>query len=137
MVRLRLAVPVCLAGALLLPEISGPMSRVAARPHNLLLITLDTMRADRLPAYGFPGVETPALDRISAEGTVFEEAFAAVPLTLPSSASLFTGLYPPRLGVRDNSSPMCRQGNLALRHVDPDLAARHRHPALNGDAVGV
>ena len=61
------------------------------------------MRADRLPAYGFRGVDTPALDRIAAEGAVFEETFAAAPLTLPSHASLFTGIYPPRLGVRENA----------------------------------
>jgi arylsulfatase A-like enzyme len=68
-----------------------------------VVITLDTMRADRLPAYGFSSVATPALDRLAAEGVVFDRAFAAVPLTLPSHASLFTGLYPPRLGVRDNA----------------------------------
>jgi choline-sulfatase len=72
------------------------------RPRNLLFITLDTMRADRLPPYGFSGVDTPALDRLAEEGVVFEQAFAAVPLTLPSHASLFTGLYPPRLNLRDN-----------------------------------
>ena len=93
----------CLTAALLLPELSGPISSAMLRPRNLLLITLDTMRADRLPAYGFRGVDTPALDRIAAEGAVFEETFAAAPLTLPSHASLFTGIYPPRLGVRDNA----------------------------------
>ena len=103
MFRRRYAVPACLAAALLLWEVSGPASIAVARPRNLLLITLDTMRADRLPAYGFTGVLTPALDRIAAEGAVFEETFAAVPLTLPSHASLFTGLYPPRHGVRDNA----------------------------------
>jgi len=99
----RLAVPVCLAAALVLPEMAGPMS--SAAPRHLLLITLDTMRADRLPAYGFTGVETHALDRIAAEGAVFEEAFAAVPLTLPSHSALLTGIYPPRVGVSDNASP--------------------------------
>ena len=74
----------------------------APRPRSLLLITLDTMRADRLPPYGFSGVDTPALDRLAAEGVVFEQAFASVPLTLPSHASIFTGLYPPRLNLRDN-----------------------------------
>jgi hypothetical protein len=72
-------------------------------PRNVVLITLDTMRADRLPAYGFDAVATPALDRLAAEGAVFERAFAAVPLTLPSHATLFTGLYPPRLSVYDNA----------------------------------
>lgn len=103
MLRRRHAVPFLLTAALLLPELSGWYLRAVPRPRNLLLITLDTMRADRLPAYGFRGVETPALDRIAAEGTVFEETFAAVPLTLPSHASMFTGIYPPRLGVRDNA----------------------------------
>jgi choline-sulfatase len=98
----RRAVPLCLAAALLL-QLPGPASIAVARPRNLLLITLDTMRADRLPAYGFTGVLTPALDRIAAEGAVFEDTFAAVPLTLPSHASLFTGLYPTRHGVRDNA----------------------------------
>jgi arylsulfatase A-like enzyme len=73
------------------------------RPRNVLIVTLDTMRADRLPPYGFSGVATPALDRIAAEGALFEQAFAAVPLTLPSHATLFTGLFPPKLGVRDNA----------------------------------
>ena len=97
------AVPVCLAAALVLPELAGQTSIAAPRPRNLLVITLDTMRADRLPAYGFTGVDTPSLDRIAAEGIVFEETYAAAPLTLPSHASMFTGIYPPRLGVRDNA----------------------------------
>ena len=59
------------------------------RPRNLIVITLDTMRADRLPPYGFSGVVTPALDRLAAEGALFEQAFAAVPLTLPSHATLY------------------------------------------------
>jgi choline-sulfatase len=101
MVRRR-AVPLCLATALLL-QVPGPASTAAARPRNLVLITLDTMRADRLPAYGFTGVRTPALDKIAGEGALFEETYAAVPLTLPSHVSLFTGLYPPRHGVRDNA----------------------------------
>jgi arylsulfatase A-like enzyme len=96
-------VAVCLTAALLLPLLSCRISRAVPHPRNVLLITLDTMRADRLPAYGFTGVVTPALDRIAAEGALFEETFAAAPLTLPSHASLFTGLYPPRHGVRDNA----------------------------------
>jgi arylsulfatase A-like enzyme len=75
----------------------------APRPRNVLIVTLDTTRADRLPPYGFTSIATPALERIAAEGALFEQAFASVPLTLPSHASLFTGLLPPRLGVRDNA----------------------------------
>ena len=97
----RNAGPACLAAALLLPELVGQPPSAVPRPRNLLLITLDTMRADRLPAYGFPSVHTPALDRIATEGYVFDETYAAV--ALPSHASMFTGIYPPRLGVRDNA----------------------------------
>jgi choline-sulfatase len=69
---------------------------------NLLVITLDTTRADRLGAYGWPQSPTPTLDRIAQEGVLFEHAAAPAPLTLPAHSSLFTGSYPPRHGVRDN-----------------------------------
>ena len=92
------------AAALLL-VLAGPVAACShqPQPRNVVFITLDTMRADRLPAYGFDAVATPTLDRLAAEGVVFEEAFAAVPLTLPSHATLFTGLYPPRHSVHDNA----------------------------------
>ncbi len=73
------------------------------RPHALVIITLDTTRADRLPAYGFGSVSTPALDRIAAEGVVLNRAMTVAPLTLTAHTSLFTGLYPPHHGVRDNA----------------------------------
>ena len=86
-------------------------------PRNLLVITLDTMRADRLPAYGAGDLLTPALSRLAAEGAVFDQAFASVPLTLPSHASLFTGLQPPRLGVRDNAGAPVPQSALTLAEM--------------------
>jgi arylsulfatase A-like enzyme/Tfp pilus assembly protein PilF len=69
---------------------------------NVIVITMDTTRADRVGAYGDRGASTPHLDRLAAEGVVFEQATSAVPLTLPAHATLFTGLRPPRHGVRDN-----------------------------------
>ncbi len=69
---------------------------------NLLLVTLDTLRADRLGCYGRDGAETPALDAIAAGGLRFEQAQSAVPLTLPSHATILSGLLPPRHGLRDN-----------------------------------
>jgi choline-sulfatase len=69
---------------------------------NLLLITLDTTRADRIHAYGFDGIETPNLDRLAREGVLFEQAVAPAPLTLPAHSSIFTGRFPPAHGVRDN-----------------------------------
>ena len=93
----------CASVALVLSALLAEGCGSPPRPRNLIVITLDTMRADRLPPYGFRGVVTPALDRLAAEGALFEQSFAAVPMTLPSHATLFTGMYPPRLGVRDNS----------------------------------
>jgi len=69
---------------------------------GLVIVTLDTTRADRLPAYGFAGVATPTIDALVSRGAVFDEAVSVAPLTLPAHTSLFTGLYPPHHGVRDN-----------------------------------
>ncbi len=69
---------------------------------NVVVLTLDTLRADRLGCYGFRGVLTPNIDALASEGVLFEQATATVPLTLPSHASIFTGLIPPKHGVRDN-----------------------------------
>jgi arylsulfatase A-like enzyme/Tfp pilus assembly protein PilF len=70
---------------------------------NVLLVTIDTLRADRVGAYGARGVETPTLDALAARGVLFERAMATVPLTLPSHASILTGQYPATHGVRHNA----------------------------------
>ncbi len=72
------------------------------RGQNVLLVTIDTLRADALGAYGGPAV-TPALDRLAAEGVRFDFAHAHAVLTLPSHASILTGEYPFQHGLRDNS----------------------------------
>lgn len=69
---------------------------------NVVVITLDTTRADHLGAYGSTNVETPHLDRLAREGVVFEQAMTTAPLTLPAHSSIFTGRFPPEHGVRDN-----------------------------------
>ncbi len=74
-----------------------------ARP-NLLLVTLDTTRADHLGSYGWPHATTPNLDGLARRGVRFERCDTAAPITLPSHASLLTGVHPPRHGVRDNGS---------------------------------
>ncbi len=68
----------------------------------IVLVTIDTLRADRLPAYGYRGVETPAIDALRRDGVLFENAYSHCPLTLPSHVSLLTGLLPPGHGVRNN-----------------------------------
>ncbi len=74
-----------------------------ARP-NVLLITIDTLRWDRLGCYGGRTGTTPVLDRLAARGVRFETAIMHVPLTAPSHASILTGLTPLRHGVRDNGA---------------------------------
>jgi arylsulfatase A-like enzyme len=75
-------------------------------PWNVVFITLDTTRADRLGAYGFADAGTPTLDRLAREGVLFEQAETAAPLTLPAHCSLFTGRYPFQHGVHENGVPL-------------------------------
>src|SRR6266496_1656854 len=70
---------------------------------NVLLITIDTLRADALGAYGNTTVSTPWLDRLSAGGVRFSRAMAQSVVTLPSHANILSGRYPFRHGVRENS----------------------------------
>ena len=73
-----------------------------ARP-NLLLISIDTLRPDRLGCYGHDRPTSPTLDRLAAEGLLFEDVTAASPWTLPSHASMLTGLYPSHHGVKQHT----------------------------------
>ena len=87
-----------------------------ARGAPVVLISVDTLRADHLPAYGYRGVETPHLDALRKDAVLFENAYSHVPLTLPSHVSIFTGMLPPQNGVRDNLG-------YALRAQTPTLAS--------------
>lgn len=75
----------------------------AAEHPSILLISIDTLRSDRLPAYGFTGVETPAIDAFAKDSIVFDHAYSHMPLTLPSHLTMLTGLLPGEHGVRDNT----------------------------------
>ncbi len=86
------------------------------RGYNLLLVTIDTLRVDRVGAYGNPAGLTPAIDRLSADGLRFDSVRSHAPLTLPSHVSLMTSRVPPRHGVRDN-------GTYRLDSKQPTLAA--------------
>ena len=74
----------------------------APEPLSVLLVTLDTTRADHLGAYGWAVADTPTLDRLAAEGTRFTRAYSTCPLTIPSHSTIMTGRPPPAHGVRDN-----------------------------------
>src|SRR5262245_57107506 len=74
-----------------------------ARPPAVVLITLDTLRADHVGCYG-GSVATPALDGLAREGVRFDQATSAAPLTLPSHATILSGLLPPHHGLRNNGA---------------------------------
>jgi len=78
--------------------------RGQAADWNVVLITLDTTRADRLGPYGFAGAATANIDQLARDGVVFEQAESAAPLTLPAHTTIFTGRLPPQHGVRDNGA---------------------------------
>jgi tetratricopeptide (TPR) repeat protein len=71
-------------------------------PSPLFIISIDTLRADRLPVYGYGEGRTPHIDAFRDDAILFRRAYGSVPLTLPSHASLMTGLQPYQHGVRDN-----------------------------------
>jgi arylsulfatase A-like enzyme/Tfp pilus assembly protein PilF len=97
-------------------EARAALARLTPAPSalNVVVITLDTTRADRLGCYGFRGVETPAIDALAREGVVFDHATATVPLTFPSHSSIFTGLVPPHHGVRDNGGFFLDESKVTL-----------------------
>jgi len=93
------------------PGALGP--RLGAPP-DLLLVTIDTLRADRLGCYGRTEAETPVIDGLAAHGVRFDHSVAHQPLTLPSHASILTGLTPLRHGVRDNAGFVLAAGTPTL-----------------------
>ena len=89
------------------PDAPGPEPGATRSPiRTVILITVDTLRADRVGAYGWAAARTPAMDALAARGARFTRAFAPAPITLPSHASLLTGLYPPGHGSRHNGMRM-------------------------------
>ena len=94
------ATALAIAGGALACRAATPSA--PAIPPDVLLVTIDTLRADRLGAYGYRDAATPTIDSLAARGVRFAQAIAPTPLTLPSHASLFTGVTPMRHGVREN-----------------------------------
>lgn len=74
----------------------------AAAGAPVIVISIDTLRADRLPAYGYRGVATPAIDALRDDGILYEQVYSHCPMTLPSHLSIFTGLLPYQHEVRNN-----------------------------------
>jgi len=93
---------VALILALLLAALCGAQQLSKSSP-NVVLITIDTLRADHLGCYGYKQIKTPNIDALAAEGRRFERAFAVVPVTLPSHTTILTGTYPMLSGMHDFS----------------------------------
>jgi len=119
-------------GAVGLTLVAGSVHRKPP-PTAVVVVTLDTTRADRLSPYGFMDVGMPGLERLAREGVLFDQAMSASPLTLPSHCSLFTGLLPPHHGVRDNADPPLSPSMTTMAEI---LATRgYRTAAFVASAV--
>ena len=81
---------------------------------NIILLTIDTLRADHLECYGYDKVKTPQINRLANEGILFEHNIVQAPLTLPSHASILTGTYPLHHGVRDNGGFYLDENHVTL-----------------------
>jgi arylsulfatase A-like enzyme len=120
--RRRAAVRVVCAAVALLSvaaavRLAAPLLSGAPDDWNLLLVTLDTTRADRLGAYGYRHAETPALDALAEQGVRWERCYAPAPLTLPSHASVLTGLVPIRHGIHANGREVLGDGAQTLAEI--------------------
>ena len=98
----RAALTTLLAGATLWACRSSGGSASVLPDAPVVVISIDTLRADHLPLYGYGAGSTPHIDRLGREGIVFDALYSHCPLTLPAHASMLTGLLPPHHGVRDN-----------------------------------
>ncbi|MFC2172999.1 sulfatase, partial [Acidobacteriota bacterium] len=100
---------VILSGLLCGTVYAGKSKASSKAGPNLLVITFDTTRADRLGCYGYDHVRTPAIDRLASEGVLFTQAYAQSPQTLPSHCSLFTGLYTITHNVLSNGQELSEE----------------------------
>jgi choline-sulfatase len=101
-----------LAGAL--------VSACGPRPpaiRNVLLVSIDTLRADHVGSYGFPRATTPNIDAVAREGVLFKNVHSPVPMTLPAHSSMLTGTLPPSHGVRDNLHERVPDSSLTLAEI--------------------
>lgn len=90
---------------------------LAPKPWNVLLVTFDTTRADRLQSYGNSRIKTPTLNQLAQDGVQFNSAFSAAPITAPSHSTIHTGLYPLAHGFRDNGLFVLGDEHLTLAEI--------------------
>ena len=93
---------------------SAPLKAKGPFPQNFLLVTIDTIRSDHIGCYGNQKIKTPHMDQLARKGILFENAFSPVPITLPSHASILTGMYPPFHGIRNNGTYALAESDITL-----------------------
>src|SRR5215471_1245830 len=97
---------------------------------NVVVITIDTLRADHLGCYGYQRIKTPNIDALAVDGARFTRAFTPVPVTLPAHTAIFTGTYPMLSGIHDFSANQ-------LSPQQPTLASVLKaHGYVTGAVVG-
>jgi arylsulfatase A-like enzyme/cytochrome c-type biogenesis protein CcmH/NrfG len=111
-----------------LTTLQASAQTAAKPPLNVVLITIDTLRADHVGCYGYKQIKTPNIDGLAADGARFERAFAVVPVTLPSHTTMLTGTYPMLSGMHDFS------GN-KLSPLQPTLASVLKQAGYQTGAV--
>ncbi|MBA3297613.1 MAG: sulfatase, partial [Acidobacteria bacterium] len=123
---------VCAVCASILLTVQAVPAQLSSAP-NILLITVDTLRADRLGAYGYAAARTPVLDRLATGGVRFADATAHAPLTYPSHVAILTGRYPGAFGVRLNGMDPLPASAVTL--AERLKAAGYRTGAVIGSVV--
>lgn len=98
-------------------DLEGFIKDSAGRRYNVLLITIDTLRADRLHCYGFQEINTPNIDDLAERGVLFADATAHVPLTLPSHTAIMTGNFPSYHGVHDNGGFHVAKSQITMAEI--------------------
>ena len=104
-------------------RIAPVISQRPLRPLNVVLISIDTLRADHLSSYGYPRPTSPSLDRLASQGVLFENAFSHAPMTAPSHMSLMTALYPESHGVLNTDAGADPVPGSSLAEGIPTLAS--------------
>jgi arylsulfatase A-like enzyme/Flp pilus assembly protein TadD len=105
------------ATLLLLTACGGREQAKSSAATPVILISIDTLRSDRLPSYGYKSVATPSIDTFRRDAILYEHAYSHCPLTLPSHASVFTGQLPAENGIRDNTGYTLDAGAQTLAEV--------------------
>jgi arylsulfatase A-like enzyme len=112
------------------------MPEGSANGPNVLLVSIDTLRADHLPAYGYPHIQTPTINALANSGTLFEQAFSTTSWTLPACATLITGRTPRALGMHTPADALPRKAATiaeAMKKSGRVTAAVISNPFLSSD----